>query len=75
MDTVPAGGYTIGGEPDNDGGGSDGSDLGPRKFFCDDTWNDNLHPCDAGFAAIAEEVRAAIKGDATADVSGACLLQ
>lgn len=72
MGAVPAGGYTVGGEPDADG---DGSDLGPRKFFCDATWNDNLHPCDAGFAAIAQGVHTAIKRDATADVSGSCLVQ
>ena len=55
--------------------GDGNDDVGPRRFFCDAEWNDNLHPCDTGFAAIADAVCSAIKSDSMAEVSGSCLLQ
>ena len=70
MAMVPSGGYALGGDAVGHGDGND--DVGPRRFFCDAEWNDNLHPCDAGFAAIAEAVGAAIKRDSTATAARAC---
>jgi hypothetical protein len=34
---------------------------GPGPYFCDETWNDQLHPCDRGFRAIADSVCAAVR--------------
>ena len=32
----------------------------PCIYMCDSTWNDQLHPCDRGFTAIAQAVHDAI---------------